>query len=72
MTILQILGFDKSQSNEIFTVKTSKKIADSHRAPTSAKSSNTNKLTLVLKQSQGYPKEYSGISRVLDITEHSV
>ena len=58
MTILQVLGFDKCHSNEIFTIKTIKRAASV-------------KQTIVLKQSRGFPKEYTGIGRVFDTTEHS-
>lgn len=66
MTILQVLGFDKCNSNEIFTTKNLKRA----EMP-SAKGGSQGKQLLVLKQSQGYPKEYSGISRVHDSTDHS-
>ena len=64
MTVLTVLGFDKCQSNELFTVTSkSRKRSDSN--------SRIKNEMIVLKQAQGFRKEYSGISKVLDSTEQS-
>lgn len=64
MTVLTVLGFDKCQSNELFTVtnKSNKRNNSQGRIK---------KAKIVLKQARGFRKEYSGICKVFDSTEQS-
>ena len=73
VAILTIFGFDKSQSNEIFSLRLAKKSDAANRRCTAPFSGQkTGKGTIVLKQSMGFPKEYPGINKILDGTDHGV
>ena len=71
MTILQILGFDKCYSNEIFTIKRQTSSSAAATNNNKAATKQAQKPILVLKQSKGFAKEHAGISKVYDTTEHS-
>lgn len=59
VAMLTVFGSGKSQSNEIFTVK-------------KAKNMKSAKPVVALKQPIGFQKEYSGLSRVFDTSDHDM
>lgn len=58
VAMLTVLGFDKSESNQLFSLR------QNNRAD--------GKPTIVLNKSMGFAKEYDGINRVFDSTNHDV